>query len=155
MIDADDVSQIMFILLSHYNVSFDVQKIGKSVIYEVERFGTKIVYLDGQEFKDSLLKGWNVAYVHPDYDVRTAKEKIVWALVDGGYFHYLRHTYKKIFTNILTFEGWDKRLIEERLRRYKELPKYNYLREINNDGKKESPVFVLSIDPGFFDFIVE
>jgi hypothetical protein len=93
--------------------------------------------------------------VHPDYEVSRAKEKIVWALVEGGYFHYLRHNFKNTFHKILTFEGWDKKFIEERMRRYKDLPQYNYLREISNDAKQESSTFILSIDPGFFDFMVD
>ena len=153
MIDIDDVKQILFILLSHYNIKFDQKIVGKSGIFEVTMLGTKIVYLDGQKFDDKILKNWNIAYIHPDYDVRKAKEKIVWALVKGGYFHYLRHNYKKTFHNILTFEQWDKKLMEERMRRYKEAPKYNYMREINNDAKLESSTFILSIDPGFFDFM--
>jgi hypothetical protein len=67
----------------------------------------------------------------------------------------LRHNYKKTFQRTLAFEGWDKSLIEERMRRYKDMPKYNYMREINDDAKHESPTYVLSIDPGFYDFIVE
>ncbi len=105
MIDIDDVKQILFILLSHYNIKFDQKIVGKSGIFEVTILGTKIVYLDGQKFDDKILKNWNITYVHPDYDVRKAKEKIVGALEKGGYFNYLRHNYKKSNHNILTFEG--------------------------------------------------
>ncbi len=152
---ADDVNRMLFVLLSQYNVQFDMQAVGNSVIYEVSRFGVKIIYLDGQEFDKKTLDGWHIAWIHPDYSIKKARDKIVWALVKGGYFHYLRHNYKNTFHRTLTFEGWDRLLIDERLRRYKELPKYNYMREINNDAKRESPTFVLSIDPGFYDFIVE
>jgi hypothetical protein len=153
--DANEVNRILFVLLSQYNVSFDMQTVGNSAVFEVPRFGVKIIYLDGQEFDKKILEGWHIAWVHPDYSTSKAREKIIWALVKGGYFHYLRHNYKKTFQRTLAFEGWDKSLIEERMRRYKDMPKYNYMREINDDAKHESPTYVLSIDPGFYDFIVE
>ena len=56
---------------------------------------------------------------------------------------------------MLAFEGWDRSLIDERLRRYKDLPKYKYLIELNKDARRESSSYVMTIDPGFYDFIVE
>lgn len=152
---ADDVQQILFAVLGQYNVLFDTQKIGDSTIYEVSKFGVKVIYLDGQMFDKKILNGWHDVWIHPDYDVKKSRKKIVWALVQGGYFHYLRHNYKNTFSKTLAFEGWDRALIDERLRRYKDLPKYNYLREMNKDGRLESSTYILSIDPGFYDFIVE
>ncbi|MHA2218640.1 MAG: hypothetical protein ACXACY_22175 [Candidatus Hodarchaeales archaeon] len=150
-----DVQQILFAVLTQYKVEFDETEAGDSVIYEVPKFGVKIIYLDGQTFDKKILDGWHVVYVHPDYTAKKSKEKIVWALVKGGYFHYMRHNYKNTFSKILAFEGWDKALINERARRYKDLPKYSYFIEINNEGSFESSSYVLSVDPGFYDFIVE
>jgi len=151
----DEVNRILFVLLSHYNIKFEVHTVGKSAIYEVPKFGTKIVFLDGQEFDNKVLKNWHVAWVHPDYDAKKTREVIVFALVKGGYFHYLRNNYKNTFHRILTFEGWDKSLVKERLRKYGNKPKYNYFKEMNTDAKQESSTFVLSVDPGFYDFLTE
>lgn len=152
---SDEVNRMLFVLLSQYNIKYSMQQIAKSFIFEVERFGVKIVYLDGKEFEDKILDGWHIAWIHPDFDTEKARHKIVWALIKGGYFHYLRNNYRNTFNRTISSEGWDKALIDERLRRYKNQPKYNYLKEINEEARAESPSFVLSIDPGFYDFIVE
>jgi len=155
MITADDVQQMMFNLLSLYNIEFEVLNAGDSRIFEVEKFGVKIVYLDGQLFDNKALKGWHVVYVHPDYNVPKARDAIVFGLMKGGYFHYLRHNYKKTFSKLLTFEGWDRSLNAERKRMYKDIPRYNYIREIMKKANQEGATYTLSTDPGFFDWLIE
>lgn len=151
MITANEVMQIMNVLLFQFNVQYDKNDYGNSTIFTVAQFGTKIVYLDGQEFENKILDGWNVVYVHPDYDVAKSKERIVWGLVKGGYFHYLRNNYKKTFHHMISNEGWGKQLIQERMRRFKQDPKYVYFVELNKDALKAAETWVLSQDPGFFD----
>jgi len=155
MITAEEVMQIMNVLLFQFNVEYDRYNYGDSSIFTVAKFGTKIVYLDGQEFENKILDGWNVVYVHPDYDVVKSKERIVWGLVKGGYFHYLRNNYKKTFRHMISNEGWGKRLIQERMRRYREDPKYAYYGELNKDALRASETWVMSQDPGFFDAVLD
>jgi hypothetical protein len=154
MITADEVMQIMNVLLFQFNVKYDRHDYGNSSIFTVPYFGTKIVYLDGQEFENKILDGWNVAYVHPDFDIIKSKERIVWGLVQGGYFHYLHANYKKTFQYMIANEGWGKKLIQERIRRFKNEPKYIYFGGLNKDASRESSeTWILSQDPGFFDFM--
>jgi len=44
--------------------------------------------------------------------------------------------------------------VKERLRKYKELPQYNYFRELNMDAISVASGYILSTDPGFYDFII-
>jgi hypothetical protein len=155
MATADDVHQMLFNMLSLYNVNFNVVNAGDSRIFEVSKFGVKIIYLDGQLFDTKAMKDWHVAYVHPDYSVAKARESVLWGLVKGGYFHYLRHNYKNTFNKMLTFEGFDRMISKERKRIYKNKPKYNYIRELMKNADKEGSMYTLSMDPGFFDFIME
>jgi len=155
MATSDDVNQMLFNMLSLYNIKFDVVNAGDSKIFEVPKFGVKIVYLDGQLFDKKVLKGWRVAYVHPDYDIARARNAIVLGLISGGYFHYLRHNYKNTFNKMMAFEGWDKMMADERKRMYKDKPKYNYIKEIMKDADRGGAMYTLSMDPGFFDFIIE
>ena len=150
-----DVQQVLFNMLSLYNVPFDEVNAGESKIFEVPKFGVKIVYLDGQLFDKKVLKGWHVAYVHPDYDLVRTRSAIVWGLVKGGYFHYLRHNYKNTFNKMMSFENWDKMMADERKRLYKDTPKYNYIRELMKNAELGGAMYTLSVDPGFFDFIIE
>ena len=153
--NVEEVVQMLFVLVSQFNISYKQQNIGKSAIFEIQKFGVKIVYLDGQEFDKRVLDGWYVAWIHPDYDLKEAREKIVWALVRGGYFHYLRTAYKKTFGSMISSQGWDRLLIEYRMKLFKNEPKYAYQREINEDAIKMSPSYLMSLDPGFFDWLVE
>ena len=155
MATSDDVNQMLFNMLSLYNVKFSVVNAGDSKIFEVPKFGVKVVYIDGQLFDKKVLKGWRIAYVHPDYDIPRAKNAIVLGLIGGGYFHYLRHNYKNTFNKMMSFEGWDKMMADERKRMYKDKPKYNYIKEIMKDADREGAMYTLSMDPGFFDFIIE
>jgi len=155
MATADDVHQMLFNMLSLYNIEFSMVNAGDSRIFEVPKFGVKIIYLDGQLFDKKVLKDWHIAYVHPDYTIPRAKDAIIWGLVKGGYFHYLRHNYKNTFNKMMAFEGWDKMMYKERDRVYKDKPKYNYIRELMKKVEQEGPMYTLSVDPGFFDFIIE
>lgn len=155
MITSEEVLQIVNMLLFQFNVKYERRDHGDSSIFTVPHFGVKVVYLDGQEFDNKILDGWYVVYVHPDYEVTKAKEKIVWGLVKGGYFHYLRNNYKKTFHYMLSNEGWGKKLIQERLSRFKDLPKYAYFIDLNKDALKATETWLLSQDPGFFDAIEE
>ncbi len=151
----DDVTQMLYNMLSLYNIKFEAMKAGDSMIYEVPEFGVKIIYMDGQLFNKKTLKGWHVAYVHPDYTILKARESVVFGLMKGGYFHFLHHNYPKVFNSALTTEGWDRIIYKERNRIYKDTPKYNYVRELTKLAEKEGSVYTMSVDPGFFDFITE
>lgn len=152
---SDDVDKMLQVLLTQFNVTFERQDIGESSIYEISEFGTKVVYMDGQMVDRKILNGWNVAYVHPDFNENSSRDRIVWALVRGGYFHYLRHNYKNTFNQMMNSQGWDKKLIEYRKKIYKEIPKYGYWKRLNDDGLNAASSYVLSMDPGFYDMIID
>ena len=155
MINTDEVLQILGVLLFQFNINYERHDYGGSSIFTIAMFGVKVVYLDGQEFDKKILDGWNVVYIHPDFDIIGSKKRIVWGLVQGGYFHYLRNNYKKTFDYMVSQEGWGKLIIEERLKRYKSLPKYTYFGELNKDALKAAETWVMSQDPGFFDYMVD
>lgn len=152
-IEIDDVRQILESLVTQYKVPFIQNRIGNSCIFEVVKFGTRVLYLDGQLFDRKTIEGWNVAWIHTDYPIDKAREIIIWALVHGGYFHYIRTNYKRTFQQMIQ-SGWDRKIIAERKRVYTD-PKFNYFNEIDAEAIRESGAYILSIDPGFFDFIAE
>jgi hypothetical protein len=155
MINSEEVLRIVNTLLFQFNVGYDIHNYADSSIFTVPMFGVKVIYLDGQEFDKKILDGWYLVYIHPDFDVKKSKERIVWGLVQGGFFHYLRNNYKKTFHYMISQEGWGKLLIQERLKRYKELPKYVYFNEMDRDALQASETWVMSQDPGFFDCMVD
>jgi hypothetical protein len=52
-------------------------------------------------------------------------------------------------------QGWDRLLVDYRMKLYKDTPKYAYLREINSNALKTSSSYMISMDPGFYDWVVE
>jgi hypothetical protein len=154
MITIEDLDQMLFVLLKQFHVDYNTKLVGESAIYTVPKFGTKLVYLNGQEFTKKELDGWNVGYVHPDFDLVEARQKIAWALMRGGYFHYLHHNFKNTFNQMLNSQGWDKALMVYRDKIYKDIPKYSYYRELNDLARKQPPAYIMSIDPAFFDFML-
>lgn len=153
--ELNDVYQMLFALLTQYEIGYEEKKIGESYIFTVERFGVKVIYLNGKVFSDKEVEDWHVAYVFPDFDLKESRRKIVWALIRGGYFHYLHHNYKNTFNRILHDQGWDKEVMARREYFYKNKPKYNYLYELYEEGKGLDANFILSRDPGYFDWIIK
>jgi len=155
MIKANDVQQIIQTLVFQYNIEYDRQDIAKSSIFTIEKFGTKVVYLDGKEFSDKVLKGWHIAWVIPDFSVNKAKTKVVQALMRGGYFHYLRLNHKRTFQQALTIEGWDRTMRKFRETQYNKHPKYNYWKEYNDDLNYVPTTEALAKDPSCYDTLLE
>jgi len=155
MITANDLDGMVFALLNQYGIVNKKQVIETNIIYEVPQFGTKIAFMDGQHFDKKLLDGWHVAYVFPDFDFIEARDKVIWTLVKGGYFHYLRNNFKNTFNRMLHSEGWDKALVDHRKKSYKDLPKFAYWKDLNSKLGGVTYNYAMSIDPGFFDIILE
>lgn len=157
MTDNDDIIQILFALLSNYNIPFDSKEFDGCKIYTVDMFGIKIIYIYAQEaiYDKKALNGWHVVYVYEDFNANESRDKILWGLGKVGYFHYLKMNYRNTFQRVLSSENLANKMIDKRLEIYKDTPKYNYIRELNNLYKNETPTFILSIDPGFYDYIIE
>jgi len=154
-ISLDDVHQIMFNFLSIYKVEFSLKNYSGTKIFEVPKFGTKVVYYDKQTYDKKVLVGWHIAYIHVDYTVMKARDAIFFALQKGGYVHYLRTNYKNTFNQAMTMQGWDRTINKERKKLYKDLPKYSYLKELINFAEGEGTSYVLAMDPGFYDYIIQ
>ncbi len=153
--DISELDQMLFLLLSQFNIPFNKTKDGNGAVYTVDKFGTKIIFVDGQAIDTKLTKDWNVAYIYPDFKMEITRQKIIWSLVRGGYFHYLRTNFKNTFNQMFNSQGWDKMIIDYRRKIYNKAPKYNYLKELNEDGATASSSYILSMDSGFYDWIIE
>ena len=93
--------------------------------------------------------------IKPDDILEEKRMEVIWELMKSGYMHYLRTEIPRTFKELIISKGWDKKIINKRLELYGDDPKYNYWRELNKWALKESSTYVLSVDPGFFDFLSE
>ena len=154
-IKIEDIETVLYSLLTQFKVGYSIEGYSNGNMIKVGGFGLKILFVTGAEFENKVLKDWRIVWVYPDFTLDEAKDKIIWGLVKGGYFHYLRMNYKRTFDQMFYFQNWGNRLAKYRKKIYKDLPKYNYLRELNNDAMGSPTSYVLSIDPGFYDWVFE
>jgi len=158
MADINNIEQILYAL----GLDF-VQEKKKDILTNeltIEQFGLKITFVPSNEKEQTVIKkdSWRRLYIYEDElesDLFIQKDKIIWELIRAGYMRYLRMEYPNIFRRQLTFNGWDKKIIQKRLEMYGDKPKYNYLRELNHQALDTATGYVLSMDPGFYDFLID
>lgn len=152
----NDVEQVLYLL----GVEFNRVNLGRADIFDVPIFGVKVVvYDEGDKFNPQNIKGfvdgsWRVVLIKLGDDLEERKMEIIWELMESGYMHYLRMSHPRTFKHLVSLQGWDRKIISKRLEIYGNSQKYSYLKELNEDALKESASFILSLDPGFFDFLV-
>lgn len=88
-------------------------------------------------------------------NILEAKENLIWALMVGGYMKYIRFNYPRQFTELITMQNFGNRIIQERLNRFADRPKYAFFIEENEWARNVPSTMVLSKDPGFFDYMPE
>lgn len=149
--DHSEVSQI----LHQLGVQFNTLKSSDSfAAFEVPDFGSRIVW--SLEKYEENNDDWNIVIVYPQHDMREVREKIIWALAQGGFFHYLREEYPNTFKKMLSGhsgEDWHKKIIKKRLDFFGNKPRYEYYKLLNQGYLKESSSAILSVDAGFYDII--
>lgn len=146
----DDVSQMLYQLGVDFNT---LKATDDMAVFEVAEFGLRIIW-SLEKYEDSSNDDWKIVIVYPIEEQRKVREKIIWALAEGGFFHYLRTEYPNTFNKMLAGregEDWHTKIIKKRLEKFGDKPKNNYFRTLNEDYLKESSMFVLTIDPGFYD----
>jgi len=154
MIELNDVEQMVYLFTS--GIEVNTTTAGSITIFEIPMFGTKIVFMEN----DTTLTGtgdtiWRIINIKPNDSFEEKKMGVFWELMRSGYVHYLRIEVPRTFKAMIVSQGWDKKIIEKRLEIYKEDAKYNYWRDLNKWALKESSTYVLSMDPGFFDFLLD
>lgn len=132
-----------------------------SVQFVCEDFGTVI---SGIKLSDygyvakavrEQLPNHRYVYVSDSDDLIEAKEKIIWALMCGGYMKYVREKFNNQFKQFLVIQDYANKIIDERLKRWADRPKYKFMIQENLIAKTLPANMILSSDPGFFDYMPE
>lgn len=152
MIEINDVEQ----MLHSFNVEFEVITAG-DILFRVPLFGVQVVFSPTGLLPESTRssKGWRAVKININDDFEEKKMETFWELMRAGYIHYLRMEFSNTFKRMITSNNWDKKIIEKRLELYGDDPKYTYLRDLNVWAKKQSSTYLLSMDPGFYDFLLD
>lgn len=102
-----------------------------------------------------------VAAAYPNYryvfiatndNLVEAKDEVIWALMQGGFLRYVRINYSRQFNNLI-MEGFGQKIINERLRRWGDQPKYKFLIEENKKVLNLPTNMIITNDPAFFDYM--
>jgi len=151
LIEQNDVAQI----LHRLGVDFVQKKSGNEfAVYEVPMFGLKAIWTLTKYEESS--DDWNIVIIYPYDALALVRENIMWELAKGGFFHYLRTNYPNTFHRMLAGregEDWHRKIINKRLELFGNKPKYNYFRALNKEGAPVSSSQILSVEPGFYDFL--
>jgi hypothetical protein len=132
-----------------------------SVQFVIEEFGTvicginRIDYIEVKKVIDTHFSGYRVVYITTNDDMSTKRYEVLWELMTGGYMRWLRYEFPSTFKNTLINWGLSSKIINERLRRFNGREKYKYLIGQNEWALRSSENYVLSVDPGFFDMMIE
>jgi hypothetical protein len=160
MISMEELEAEVIITLRTLRIPFKKATVVKNVSNQFisDDFGVVISVMDSSDY--TFVKG-AVSSAYPDYryifvstqdSLLDIKDEIVWALMKGGFMRYVRINYPRQFTNLIQ-EGFGNKIINERLKRWADKPKYKYLIEENNKAKQLPTSMIISNDPAFFDYM--
>lgn len=147
-------------LLVKYSIVY-LTKQPESVQFVIEDYGTIINGIDGIDYSyvngkvDKSFPGYRKIFVDIEDDQLEKKEEIIWALMSGGYMRWLRFTFQRQFNNLIVMENFGNKIIDERLKRWNDKPMYIAYIDDNKEAKVNAASYILSIDPGFFDYMPE
>jgi len=152
MIELNDIEQMAYL----FGIPSNTTTAGSMTTFEFPMFGTKVVFLDeGVTTAGTGDDSWRIVNIMPSDSLEEKRIEVIWELMRAGYMHYLRTEAPRTFKELIVNKGWDKRIINKRLELYGDDPKYNYWRDLNQWALKESSTYILALEPGFFDFLLD
>lgn len=134
---------------------------GVSIQFLIEDFGVVVCAIDRLEYTivdsavDDNFPGWRKVYVTSEDDFNAKREELVWELMKSGYMRWLRFSYPQLFKNLIVMNNYGNKIIDHRLKIWNNQAKYKFMILDNIDAKKASATYILSTDPGFFDYMPE
>jgi len=152
-----DVGVVLGALKVPYNITSVIKNITTQFI--VEDFGIVINTINAADYSlvsekvNELFKGYRILFMSDKEVISDKRYEILWALMKSGYMKWIRTNYSSQFINILETDNLGNRIIDERLRRWGDKPKYKYFIEDNKIAKEIGFRRVLSKDPSFFDYM--
>jgi hypothetical protein len=135
--------------------------IGVSNLYIIEDFGLIICGVTDNDYTITSsaitknYKDWHVVYIFPNSKFTEKKDEVLWHLMSSGYMTYIRRDFPRQFKELITMNNLGRKIIEQRLKVFADKPKYKWQIAENLAAKKESPGYLVTVDPGFFDYMPE
>ncbi len=130
-----------------------------SVHFLIEDFGVMVCginrldYTEVNEKVDKEYPGWRLVYITTNDDLVEMRFDVIWTLMQSGYMKWVRINYPREFKNLIIEGGFGNRIIDERLKRWGDLPKHRFFVQDNISARNSATNYVLSSEPSFFDYM--
>lgn len=149
------------IMLRILKVPFKQRVLVKDVSsqFVAEDFGVVVSAINRSDYAFILralqeeLPGYRYVFISPHDDMVEAKDELIFALMQSGYMKYIRTNFSRQFTDLVSLQNLDRKIIDERLKRWGDEPKYRYLVEENKMARGASATMILATEPGFYDYM--
>ena len=127
----------------------------------IESFGTVVIGLDRRDYSQIISKlvelypGYRLFFISTEDNILETKDKFIWELMRSGYMRYIRTRFPGAFKQLISFQGYSRKIVNERLKVWDGEARYKYLIEENEEALHQSESYILSVDPSFYDFMPE
>jgi hypothetical protein len=106
-----------------------------------------------QSYVANKLKDYRMTSITNLSNLSETRQNLIWSLMEGGFMKYIRINFPRQFGDLMTMQNYGNKIIDERLRRWKNLPKHVFFINENISAKRTPTTMILSIEPGFFDYM--
>jgi len=152
------------IILKALHVPYKVINLGRDLPEAclVSIFGTVVMGIDGKDYSYAIsklnaeYKGFRIFFITPVDNLIEKKDELIFDLMRSGYMRYIRITYPRQFNGLIKDYGYGRKIVNERLRIWGDLPRFQFLVEENKLAlEDQSEVYIMSVDPSFYDYMPE
>lgn len=156
----DTLDSEIIITLRTLRVNFKKVNVVKQIStqFVCENFGVVINTIDRDDYtfiRDAVASAYpnyRYVFVSTTDNLIEAKDEIIWSLMQSGFMRHIRTNYQRQFNNLI-MEGFGQKIINERLKRWGDHPKYKYLIEENKKALTLPTNMIITNDPAFFDYM--
>lgn len=130
-------------------------------VFLVDLFSTIICVVDEKDIGfvatrvNDLYGGYRLVYVTKESSINDQKEAILWEFMRGGYMRWLRYTHPRKFNHAIMEQRFGDKILRKRVSLYGDKKRYKFWKEDDTEALKLSPSYMLSSEPGFYDYMPE
>ena len=158
----DELCNDTRVMLQTLRLDFKEHYPSSKVEYQflVDQFGLIVHVIDKRFYAPpeptlDPYEDWRQVYIDREDDINKKREETIWELMKSGYMSWLRGENSRAFKNLILNYDYAKKIIDQRLKIWGDKPKYRYLVQLNTEASYTTATYLLSIDPGFFDYMPE
>lgn len=152
-----DIEEMLYAFKLVYKKMSVVKNI--SVQYLIEDFGLIVCGIDRKDYSNvndavqNVYEGWKLFHITTNESAVDKKDELIWELMRAGYMSWIRQSFPRQFKSLMLDQNFSLKIITERLRIWNNEPRFRFFVEQNLAAKNQATSYILSIDPGFYDYM--